>query len=81
MGLGLCKNATRILHASLSAGQMIFPTPADYDGDGRAELAVYRPSNGTWYFYNLATNQTSGIAFGTGEDKPVPADYDGDGKN
>jgi len=56
------------------------PVPADYDGDGNAELAVFRPSNGTWYIYNLATGQTSGVAFGASEDKPVPADYDGDGK-
>ncbi|MBC7909660.1 MAG: VCBS repeat-containing protein, partial [Pyrinomonadaceae bacterium] len=56
------------------------PVPADYDGDGKSELAVFRPSNGTWYFYNLANNQTSATAFGTTGDRPVAADYDGDGK-
>jgi len=54
--------------------------PADYDGDDKAELAVFRPSNGTWYIYNLASNQTSAITFGQAGDKPVAADYDGDGK-
>jgi hypothetical protein len=56
------------------------PVPADYDGDGKAELAVFRASNAAWYFYNLATNQTSQTAFGQSSDKPVPADYDADGK-
>jgi hypothetical protein len=46
----------------------------DWDGDGFAEVAVYRPSNLTWYFNGLDS-----IRFGHKNGIPVPADYDGDG--
>jgi len=54
--------------------------PRDYDGDGRADIAVYRPSSGTWYFLNSNNGSFSAIRFGLSTDVTVPADYDGDGK-
>lgn len=55
------------------------PTNFDFDGDGRADISVFRPSDGVWYL-NRSTEGLTGIPFGAATDKLVPADYDGDGK-
>jgi uncharacterized delta-60 repeat protein len=55
-------------------------TTGDFDSDGRADIAVFRPSNGSWYVLHSSTNQMQGVQFGVSTDKPVAADYDGDGK-
>ncbi len=52
---------------------------SDFDGDGKSDVSVFRPSNGVWYFLN-STSGFSAVQFGISSDKIVPADYDGDGK-
>ncbi|MEN3334675.1 MAG: hypothetical protein V7641_4040, partial [Blastocatellia bacterium] len=54
--------------------------PFDFDGDGQADVAVFRPSTGTWYINNSSNGSTTTVVWGTNGDVPVAADYDGDGK-
>ena len=52
---------------------------ADFDGDGKTDLSVFRPSEGNWYL-NRSTAGFAAIGFGNSTDTLVPGDYDGDGK-
>ena len=55
-------------------------TAGDYDGTGRTDYPIWRPSTGTWWIlssFNPALYFDQ--AWGIPGDVPVPADYDGDG--
>lgn len=52
--------------------------PADYDGDGRDDLAVYRPDDGSWWIVH-ADGSVRVEHWGARGNIPVPGDYNGDG--
>jgi hypothetical protein len=54
--------------------------PADFDGDGKTDVVIFRPSEGKWYVRNSATNTSFSLNWGLSTDKLVYGDYDGDGR-
>jgi Immunoglobulin domain/FG-GAP-like repeat len=66
----------------------LFLTPkrflTDADGDGKNEIAVFRPSIGGWFIRNSSQSYSTATAsfsqWGLPGDVPIAADFDGDGK-
>jgi hypothetical protein len=60
------------------------PVPADFDGDGKVDIAIYRASSAEWF---VLRSSNGGVIYGIwgtaaasgNGDTPVPADYDADG--
>jgi hypothetical protein len=53
---------------------------ADFDGDGKTDISLFRPADGNWYVSRSSDSGAGVVHFGASGDVPAPGDYDGDGK-
>lgn len=75
----LIDNISKSGNARLNVTPFRVRTLFDFNGDGRADFAVYRPSSGVWYELYSNGSGYGSPTFGIAGDIPVPADFDGDG--
>ncbi len=53
--------------------------PFDFDGDGKTDISIFRPSNGQWWLGRSADGLIV-HTFGNSSDIQTPGDFTGDGK-
>lgn len=53
-------------------------TSADFDGDRRTDISLFRPSDRTWYMLKSSNGTFFAQQFGLNGDIPTPEDFDGD---
>ncbi len=64
------------LKASLRQGGVF----SDGNGDGKSDIAVFRPTDGIWHQLDSFNGSYNPVQWGVATDKLAPADYDGDGR-
>lgn len=73
VGLGSTTSATGTVERLVRARGS-----ADFDGDFKTDISVYRPSEGMWYVENSSNISYRYQQFGAPDDIPVSEDFDGD---
>ncbi len=73
------ETTTRSAIARLSIAPFRRATPFDFDGDGRADISVFRPSTNRWYEALSSSGNVYEETFGIAGDVLAPGDFDGDG--
>jgi hypothetical protein len=79
-----CGEDNVLIGLNMASSQGVLRTSSphpDWDGDGRRDVAVWRPGTGIWYVLPSSVPGTyTGVQWGLPTDIPAIGDYDADGK-
>jgi hypothetical protein len=51
------------------------PVPGDYEGDGKFDFAVWRPTDNVWYVRKSSDNGATYFQWGVATDFPIPSSF------
>jgi hypothetical protein len=63
---------TIVFGAPAASGLGDIPVPADFDGDGRADIAVRRNATAEWFVLQSSSGQVQTTRWGAPNDLPLP---------
>jgi CSLREA domain-containing protein len=76
---GACQG-TKAYALVISASNAALALSGDYDGDGKADPALWSAKNGVWRIVRSSDDESVQQRWGTAGDVTLLGDYDGDGK-
>lgn len=60
--------------------QRVARAPFDFDGDGRSDISIFRPSTTDWWYLSSINGNQVPVHWGNATDRMAPGDFDGDNK-
>ncbi len=69
-----------VIGSAATAAATALAQMADYDGDGKSDLALWSGTDGAWRIVRSGNQQTTTQNWGAAGDVTLLGDYDGDGK-
>ena len=73
-------NATGGDGTDIGAFELQSKSPADFDGDNKTDISIFRPAPGEWWYLKSSNGGNAATNFGQSSDKITPGDFTGDGK-
>jgi uncharacterized delta-60 repeat protein len=73
-------NTEKLSLVRLQGTSSVPRSPFDFDGDGKTDIGIYRPSVGEWWINRSSNGLGYALQFGSSADKLTPVDFTGDGK-
>jgi len=55
-------------------------SPFDFDGDGKTDISIFRPTPAEWWYLKSSNGGNAALQFGSSGDTLTPADFTGDGR-